>query len=71
MLSKDEIVLDSNYVVLIMFVVEVQVFQNPELYTCLVLKFLLVSDYLQSHFFAGFVVQAFYGLSKGSLAEKF
>lgn len=46
----------SNNVVLVILVKEVQVLQDPELNTCLVLELLLVPDYFEGNYLLGFVV---------------
>lgn len=71
MLSEHTVVFHSNYIVLIILVVMVQILQYLQFDSCLVLKFLLVSNDLDGNFFLSFVIQALDCLAKTSLAQEF
>ena len=71
MLSEDKVVIYTDDVVLVMFVVVVQVLEDSQLNSCLILKFLFVSDDFKSYLLVSFVIEAFDGLSKTSLTQEF
>lgn len=66
-LSEEHVVFDSDDVVLVVWVVVVQVLEDPKLNACLILELLLVTDQLDGHRFLSLVVQARDGLAKASL----
>ena len=66
-LSKQHIVLDPDDVVGIILVVVVEVLQQLEFDSGLVLKLLLVPDYLNRYFLLCLVVEAFDSLAKAAL----
>jgi len=64
------IVLDADDVFSIFRIVVSEVHQNVQFNTSLVLKFQLVTDYLDRHNFLRFMVFAFDGLAEAALAKK-
>lgn len=68
MLAEYHIVLDSDDVVGIIWVILLQMHQYLELNARLVLEALLVSDELDSNHLLSLVVKALEGLSEGALA---
>ena len=64
MFPKDHIVFDSNYIVLIVSIMVIQILEDAQFHTSLVLKLLLVSDYLDSNLLFSFVIEAFDRLAK-------
>jgi hypothetical protein len=71
MLSKDAVIFYSDDVVLVVFVMIVKVFQYFQFNACLVLKLLLISDDFDRNVFFGLVIEAFDGLSEGTLSKEF
>ena len=71
MLSKKQIVEDSDHIVLIMHIIIIQIFQDFELDSSLVLELFLVSDYFESHLLLCLVIEAFDCLSKAALSQEF
>lgn len=70
MLSEDRIVLDSNDIVDILWIIVSQVCQDIQLHPSLMMESLLIPDDLYSDMFVGFVVEALDGLPETSLAQK-
>lgn len=68
--SKQHITFDSNDVVGVVFVMMVQIFQDFEFDTCLILELLFIPYYFESHHFFRFVIEAFYCLAEASLAKE-
>jgi hypothetical protein len=67
-LPEDHVVLNANDVESIIWVILLQVHQDLELYSCLVLETLLISDKLNRDMLFGLVVEAFYGLPERTFA---
>ena len=64
MLPEHHVVLNANDIEGIIWVILLQVHQDLELYSCLVLETLLVSDQLNRDMLLGLVVEAFDGLTE-------
>ena len=69
-LPEHHVVLHSDDVVLVMLVVVVEVLQNPELHSGLILELLLVPDDLDGHRLLGLVVETLDSLAKTTLSEE-
>mmetsp|Transcript_13259 Transcript_13259/g.20748 ORF Transcript_13259/g.20748 Transcript_13259/m.20748 type:complete len:200 (-) Transcript_13259:3777-4376(-) len=71
MLSEDEVVIHSDHVVLILLVMLVQVFQDLQFHTCLILELLLVSNDLDGDGRASLVVMALHCLAETPRTKEF
>lgn len=71
MLPKNNIIFNSDYIILIIFIMMIQKFQYSQFNTRLILKFLFISNNLDSINFLCFVIKTLYSLSKTSLPKKF
>ena len=71
MLSEEHVILHSNHVVLIMFIVLIKIEQDLQLHSRLILELLLVSDYFDGHDLAVRVVYALESLSETARPERF
>ena len=70
MLAEHTIIFDPNNIILVVLVMVVQIFENLQLNSCLVLEFFLISDDLDSHHLLSLVIEALDSLSKAALAEE-
>ena len=64
MLPKNEVLLDPNDFGAIIFITSLDMLKNLDLYGCLVMELLLISDDLQSDFRLVLMIHAFMNLSK-------
>ena len=71
MLPKNNIIFNSDYIILIIFVMMIQKFQYSQFNTRLILKFLFISNNLDSINLLCFMIKTLYSLSKTSLPKKF
>ena len=68
MLPKHYVILNPDNVIGIVWIILLQVHQDLELDTCLMLESLLVPDKLNSHKLFGLMINAFEGLAKATFA---
>jgi hypothetical protein len=70
-LSENTVVLHADDVILIILVMIIQVFQNFELNTCLILKLFLIPDNFNSNVFFGLMIKTLDSLTETALPQKF
>ena len=70
MLSKDHIIFDSNNIIHIIFVMVIQILQNSELYSGLILKLFLIADDFDGDLLVCLMVKALNGLAKATLTKE-
>ena len=68
MLSKYHIVFNPDNIIHIVFVMVIQILQNSQLYSSLILKLLLIADDFDGDIFVCLMVKALNGLAKAALA---
>ena len=71
MLSENSIIVNSNDIVHIVFIVIVEVLENAQLDACLVLELFLVANDLYRNFLLVLVIITLDSLAKASLAQEF
>jgi len=71
MLSKNTVVLYTDDVILIILVMIIQVFQNLELDTSLVLKLFLIPNNFNGNVFFGLMIKTLDSLTETALPQKF
>ena len=69
MLTEDKIVKNSDDVILVMWIVVVEEFKNLKFHSSLVLKFLFISNDLQSNKITSLMIQALDSLAKTTRAK--
>ena len=70
MVSEDAVVFDLNNIVLVVWVMLLQMLQNSQLHSCLMLVSLFILDDLDCYDLACLVVKALNGLSKTAFAQE-
>ena len=71
MLPEEHITLYSNDVILVMFVVEIQVLQNSQLDTCLILELLFIADDFECNRLLCLMIKTLDSLTKAAHAQEF